>query len=285
MKQLLILSGKGGTGKTTVAGAFIKLSNVKAYADCDIDAPNLHLIMEQESKPEHSDYYGLDKAVIDNDKCVECNLCYESCRFDAINKDDGYTVEIYDCEGCGVCEAICPSSAISMVPYKAGDMTLYREPKVFSTAELKMGSGNSGLLVTEVKKNMKLTSDADFAIIDGSPGIGCPVIASITGVDMVLIVAEPSLSGISDMKRIIETANKFNTKLAVCVNKYDTNIENNEKIKQFCQNNKIDFVGQIPFDKKAVEAVNNGLTIVDIDCAAGKAVREVYKETIKILSN
>ena len=285
MKQLLILSGKGGTGKTTVAGAFIKLSNVKAYADCDIDAPNLHLIMEQESKPEHSDYYGLDKAVIDNDKCVECNLCYESCRFDAINKDDGYTVEIYDCEGCGVCEAICPSSAISMVPYKAGDMTLYREPKVFSTAELKMGSGNSGLLVTEVKKNMKLTSDADFAIIDGSPGIGCPVIASITGVTMVLIVAEPSLSGISDMKRIIETANKFNTKLAVCVNKYDTNIENNEKIKQFCQNNKIDFVGQIPFDKKAVEAVNNGLTIVDIDCAAGKAVREVYKETIKILSN
>lgn len=285
MKQLLILSGKGGTGKTTVAGAFIKLSNVKAYADCDIDAPNLHLIMEQESKPEHSDYYGLDKAVIDNDKCVECNLCYESCRFDAINKDDGYTVEIYDCEGCGVCEAICPSSAISMVPYKAGDMTLYREPKVFSTAELKMGSGNSGLLVTEVKKNMKLTSDADFAIIDGSPGIGCPVIASISGVNMVLIVAEPSLSGISDMKRIIETANKFNTKLAVCVNKYDTNIEINEKIKQFCQNNKIDFVGQIPFDKKAVEAVNNGLTIVDIDCAAGKAVREVYKETIKILSN
>ena len=155
MKQLLILSGKGGTGKTTVAGAFIKLSNVKAYADCDIDAPNLHLIMEQESKPEHYDYYGLDKAVIDNDKCVECNLCYENCRFDAINKDDGYTVEIYDCEGCGVCEAICPSSAISMVPYKAGDMTLYREPKVFSTAELKMGSGNSGLLVTEVKKNMK----------------------------------------------------------------------------------------------------------------------------------
>ena len=285
MKQLLILSGKGGTGKTTLAGAFIKLSNVKAYADCDIDAPNLHLIMEQKSIPENSDYYGLDKAVIDKDKCVECNLCYENCRFDAINKDDGYTVEIYDCEGCGVCEAICPSSAISMVPYKAGDMTLYREPKVFSTAELKMGSGNSGLLVTEVKKNMKLTSDADFAIIDGSPGIGCPVIASISGVNMVLIVAEPSLSGISDMKRIIETANKFNTKLAVCVNKYDTNIEINEKIKQFCQNNKIDFVGQIPFDKKAVEAVNNGLTIVDIDCAAGKAVREVYKQTIKFLSN
>ena len=285
MKELLILSGKGGTGKTTVAGAFIKLSKVKAYADCDIDAPNLHLIMQQKSKPENSDYYGLDKAVIDKDKCIECNLCYESCRFDAINNDDGYKVNIYDCEGCGVCKAVCPASAITLMPYKAGDMTLFRGYQVFSTAELKMGSGNSGMLVTEVKKNMKLASKEDFAIIDGSPGIGCPVIASISGVTMVLLVAEPSLSGISDMKRIIETANKFNTKLAVCVNKYDTNIENNEKIKHFCQNEKIDFVGQIPFDKKAVEAVNNGSTIVDIDCAAGKAVREVYKETIKILSN
>lgn len=285
MKQLLILSGKGGTGKTTVAGAFIKLSNAKAYADCDIDAPNLHLIMEQESEAEHSDYYGLDKAVIDKEKCIECNLCYENCRFDAINNENGYGVNEFDCEGCGVCQAICPSSAISMMPYKAGDMTLYKNPKVFSTAELKMGSGNSGMLVTEVKKNMKNATDTDFAIIDGSPGIGCPVIASISGVDMVLIVAEPSLSGISDMKRIIETANKFNTKLAVCVNKYDTNIENNEKIKKLCQDKNIDFVGQIPFDIKAVEAINSGLTIVDIDCTAGKAVQKVYDETIKILSN
>jgi MinD superfamily P-loop ATPase len=283
MKQLLILSGKGGTGKTTVAGAFIKLSNVKAYADCDIDAPNLHLIMQQESIPENSDYYGLDKAVIDKDKCLMCNLCYDSCRFDAIND---YTVSLYDCEGCGVCEAVCPASAINLMPYKAGDMTLYRGNQVFSTAELKMGSGNSGMLVTEVKKNMRLAAaDADFAIIDGSPGIGCPVIASISGVTMVLVVAEPSLSGISDMKRIIETSKKFNTKLAVCVNKYDTNIENNETIKQFCQGNKIDFVGEIPFDKKAVEAVNNGLTIVDIDCAAGEAVRKIYKKTMKILFN
>lgn len=285
MKQLLILSGKGGTGKTTLAGAFIKLSNVRAFADCDIDAPNLHLILEQKSRPEYFDYFGLDKAVIDKDKCIECNLCYENCRFDAIKKTNGYEVELYDCEGCGVCEAICPVSAISLTAYKAGDMTLYKGDKVFSTAELKMGSGNSGLLVTEVKKNMRLNSDADLAIIDGSPGIGCPVIASISGVDMVLIVAEPSLSGISDMKRIIETAKKFNTKIAVCVNKYDTNIMHYEEIKKFCQKENIDFVGEIPFDKKAVDAVNNGLTIVDIDCESGEAVRKVYNETIKILSN
>ena len=285
MKQLLILSGKGGTGKTTVAGAFIKLSNVKAFADCDIDAPNLHLIMEQKSKSENFDYFGMDKAVIDKDKCIECNLCLEKCRFVAINTNDGYEVNLYDCEGCGVCEAICPASAIKLVPYKAGNMTLYKEPKVFSTAELIMGSGNSGMLVTEVKKNMRLNTDAEFAIIDGSPGIGCPVIASISGVDTVLIVAEPSLSGISDMKRIIETAKRFNTKLAVCVNKFDTNIELYERIKEYCSNNNIYFVGEIPFDKKAVEAVNSGLTIVDIDCAAGDAVQKVYKETLKILSN
>lgn len=286
MKELLILSGKGGTGKTTLAGAFIKLSDAKAFADCDIDAPNLHLIMEQNSKPELSDFFGLDKALIDKDKCISCNLCYENCRFDAISKDHGYQVKIYECEGCGVCEAVCPASAINLMPYKAGDMTLYRGNQVFSTAELKMGSGNSGMLVTEVKKNMRFAAaDADFAIIDGSPGIGCPVIASISGVTMVLVVAEPSLSGISDMKRTIETAKKFNTKLAVCVNKYDTNIANNEKIKRFCQDNKIDFVGEIPFDKKAVEAVNNGLTIVDIDCAAGEAVRKIYKKTMKILFN
>ena len=194
-------------------------------------------------------------------------------------------MNIYDCEGCGVCEAICPVSAIKLIPHKAGDMTLYREPKVFSTAELKMGSGNSGLLVTEVKKNMKLATDAEFAIIDGSPGIGCPVIASISGVTMVLIVAEPSLSGISDMKRIIETANKFNTKLAVCINKFDTNIENTEKIKKFCKDNNIDFVGEIPFDKKAMEAVNSCMTIVDIDCASGDAVKQIYKKTINILNN
>ncbi|MDI9495723.1 MAG: ATP-binding protein [Bacillota bacterium] len=285
MKELLILSGKGGTGKTTLAGAFIKLSDAKAFADCDIDAPNLHLIMEQNSKPELSDFFGLDKALIDKDKCISCNLCYENCRFDAISKDHGYQVKIYECEGCGVCEAVCPASAVSLMPYKAGDMTLYREPKVFSTAELRMGSGNSGLLVTEVKKNMRLATDADFAIIDGSPGIGCPVIASISGVTMVLIVAEPSLSGISDMKRIIETAKKFNTKLAVCINKYNTNVENSERIKGFCQDENLTFAGEIPFDKKAPEAVNKGLTIVDIDCAAGKAVREIYKKTIKILFN
>lgn len=288
MKQLLILSGKGGTGKTTVASAFIKLSNALAYADCDVDAPNLHLIMNNKAEPVTTDYYGLPKAEINTDLCIKCDTCRQNCRFDAINVDNvnnEYKVDNFACEGCGVCEAICPANAVSLKPHVAGKLMLYAEDKVFSTAELKMGSGTSGMLVTEVKKQMKSSAqNAELAIIDGSPGIGCPVIASISGVNMVLIVAEPSISGISDMERIINTAEKFQTKVAVCVNKYDTNTENTNKIELFCITNNIPFVGRIPFDSYAVKAINNGQSIIDIDCPAGNAAKAVFDETIKILN-
>lgn len=284
MKQLLILSGKGGTGKTTLASAFIKLAKVKAYADCDVDAPNLHLVMNQSSEPKISDYYGLEKAEIDIELCTECDLCRQNCRFDAIHVNDKYEVDYYGCEGCGVCEAICPVNGITLKPSIAGELMLYKGENVFSTAQLKMGSGNSGLLVTDVKNQLKsVAENIDFAIIDGSPGIGCPVIASLNGVDMVLIVAEPSISGISDMERIIKTAEKFQTKIAICINKYDTNIDNTQRIEEFCQKHKLALVGKIPFDKEAVKAINNGQTIVDIDCAAGRATKAVFDNTIKIL--
>lgn len=285
MRQLLILSGKGGTGKTTIASAFIKLSNAKAYADCDVDAPNLHLVMDQSSEPERTDYYGLPKAEINPDLCVKCDLCRQNCRFDAIKAGTDYKVDYYACEGCGVCEAVCPVGAISLEPAVAGELMLYTDNRVFSTAQLKMGSGTSGMLVTEVKKYMKAAAKGiELAIIDGSPGIGCPVIASLSGVDMVLIVAEPTISGISDMERIIKTARKFQTKIIVCINKYDTNIENTEKIEAFCRKHKLPFAGRIPFDPDAVKAINNAQSIIDIDCAAGRAAKEVFNNTIKILN-
>ena len=285
MKQLLILSGKGGTGKTTIASAFIKLSQAKTYADCDVDAPNLHLITRQMTKPKRTDYFGLPKAVIDETLCIKCDRCRQNCRFDAISVDINYKVNPFACEGCGVCELVCPVDAIVLNPAIAGDLMLYtHEGQVFSTAQLRMGSGTSGMLVTEVKKQMKSqNTPSKFAIIDGSPGIGCPVIASLSGVDMVLIVAEPSISGISDMERIIRTAAKFGTKTAICVNKYDTNIDNTEKIERFCEDNRLAYMGRIPYDINAVMAINDGQTIVDIDCLSGTAVKEVYNKTIELL--
>ena len=285
MKQLLILSGKGGTGKTTIASAFIKLSRAKAYADCDVDAPNLHLITKQRVEPEVTDYYGLPRAEINLDLCIQCDKCRQNCRFDAILVDEDYKIDPFSCEGCGVCEAICPVGAITLRPVVDGEIRLYaNESQVFSTAQLKMGSGTSGLLVTEVKKQMKSSAvETNLAIIDGSPGIGCPVIASLSGVDMVLIVAEPSLSGISDLERIIDTAAKFGTKTAVCINKFDTNVEKAKIIEELCRKRKIAFVGRIPFDSAAVKVINKGQSIVDIDCTSGRAVKEVYNKTMKLL--
>ncbi|MDD3168046.1 MAG: ATP-binding protein [Eubacteriales bacterium] len=286
MKQLLILSGKGGTGKTTIASAFIKLANAKAYADCDVDAPNLHLIMNQNSKARITDYFGMPKAVIDPSLCSGCGLCQSNCRFDAIksSKENGYSIDEYACEGCGVCEAICPARAISMNPSVAGELKLYLNDSLFSTAQLKMGSGTSGKLVTEVKNQLKQASaNIELAIIDGSPGIGCPVIASLSGTDMVLIVAEPSISGISDMERILSTADKFKIKTAVCINKYNTNLQNTEHIITYCQKYHIPYTGRIPYDTMAVEAINDGSSIVTIDCPSGDAVKNVYRNTISLL--
>lgn len=283
MKQLLILSGKGGTGKTTLASSLIKISDTRAFADCDVDAPNLHLVMEQDLTPIKTDFYGLDVARINQDKCISCDLCRQSCRFDAINVNDGYVVDSFACEGCAVCTLVCPTDAIDMLPRVTGNLSLYKNDHVFSTAELLMGSGNSGLLVTQVKKDLIENSSGSLAIIDGSPGIGCPVIASISGVDMVLLVTEPTLSGFSDMERIIQTSRGFPAKIAVCVNKYDLHDENTKKIEDFCKEKGIDFVGKIPFDKAAVSLVNEGLTLVDKEGLSKEAIVGIYNEILKLL--
>lgn len=185
----------------------------------------------------------------------------QSLPFHAINREEGrYQINEYACEGCGVCAYVCPEEAIVLRTDVAGTKKLYTGDGVFSTAALKMGRGNSGKLVTEVKMAMlKNAPDTQLAIIDGSPGIGCPVIASIGGMDLVLIVAEPSLSGFSDLKRLVKTARTFQTKLAVCVNKWDTNSGvHGGHSSSFCDAGKYPFAGKIPYDRNASRAMNAG---------------------------
>lgn len=279
MKRLLVLSGKGGTGKTTVSSSLIGFSKSKAIADCDVDAPNLHLVTRMEAEPEHSDFIGLEKAEIDPLKCTGCGECADHCRFQSVKKKGSvYQIEEYACEGCGVCEYVCPADAVTMKEDVAGKLTLYKGDTVFSTARLKMGRGNSGKLVTAVKLAMlKEAPDTELAVVDGSPGIGCPVIASMSGMDMILIVAEPSVSGKSDLKRLVETAAGFQQKLAVCVNKWNTSPEKTREIEAWCRDRGIAFVGKIPYDKAVPLAVNAGRSIAETDCEARTALLQIYQ--------
>lgn len=290
MKKLLILSGKGGTGKTTTAAAFIELSHARAFADCDVDAPNLHLISGFTGEPQCKDFLGSEKAVIDASKCIGCGICQSKCRFEAISQRNNiYSITDYACEGCGLCAYLCPQKAITMVEDIAGWQQLYRstnntEEKVFSTAKLKMGRGNSGKLVTAVKTELIAKApQTELAIIDGSPGLGCPVIASMNGVDMALVVAEPSLSGRSDLERLVKAASGLHVKLAVCVNKWNTNPQAAQAIKDFCKENKLPFLGCIPFDATASKAINQGKSIVQFHCPAAIALKEIYAKVRELL--
>lgn len=286
MKRLLILSGKGGTGKTSTASSFVRFGQHRYFADCDVDAPNLHLVLSADGPAEETPYYGSKKAVIDPQRCAGCGLCQQYCRFDAIKKDSGkFRIDEYACEGCGLCKHVCPAEAVELVPDVAGTLTLYNGEKVFSTAMLKMGRGNSGKLVSEVKNqlNAHMEEEDTIAIIDGSPGIGCPVIASINGVDLVLIVAEASMSGISDMKRVLQVTRGFGTPCCVCVNKAAETEPRAQEIQAYCAAEQVPFLGCIPFDPAVPKAVNAGLTIADTDGPAKEMLFQVYQQIMEIM--
>jgi len=284
MKQLTVISGKGGTGKTSITAAFAALAKNKVMADADVDAADLHLILDPSIEKEE-DFYGGRAPFLDKETCNECGLCIEHCRFEAIHD---FVIDPIACEGCGVCAQICPQNAITMKEKLCGRWFISQTrfgPLVH--ARLGIAEENSGKLVTLVRQQARLIAEKekmDYIIIDGPPGIGCPVIAAIGGVDLVLAVTEPTLSGIHDLERILGVARHFNVPAMVCVNKSDINPENTAVIRQYCQENDIRMVGEIPYDRAVIKAMVAGKAVVEYDAGpAATDIKKLWKEVASCL--
>jgi MinD superfamily P-loop ATPase len=286
MKQLTVISGKGGTGKTSITASLAVIAKNVVVADCDVDAPDLHMLLHPQIM-EKQPFKGSKLAAIDSSKCTKCGLCRKSCRFDAIS--DKLTVDSIACEGCGVCALICPATAITLKERVSGNAYISTIPQGFmSHALLNPGEGNSGKLVTLVRQNAKniaITKKLDAVIIDGSPGIGCPVIASISGVDAALVVTEPTLSGIHDLKRVLGLLNHFKVKPFVCINMHDINSNVTGQIQEFCRSNSVEVLGLLPYDKEVTEAMVNGKTIVEYspESKVSMEIKHMWTKIAKIL--
>jgi len=275
VKEIVVLSGKGGTGKTSITGSFAAIAKNKVLVDCDVDAADLHLILKPTGQKKQEFWSG-QVAVINQEKCIQCDLCRSLCRFEAI-KD--YKVDHISCEGCGFCSHICPVNAIQMEECLAGHWFVSDTPYgCLVHARLGTAQENSGKLVATVRKEARQIAEKDkldIIISDGPPGIGCPVISSLSGADLAVLVTEPTLSGIHDLERILGVCHHFDVPALVCINKYDINIENTEKIEGFCRDEKIEVLARIPFDNVVTEAMIKGLPVVEY--SDGKVSREIQK--------
>ena len=271
MKQIVVISGKGGTGKTIVTGAFAALAKNKVMADCDVDAADLHLLLKPDIKERHDFRSGLS-AFIDKDKCIECGKCRDICRFRAI--PDDFVIDSVACEGCAFCSYICPVQAISMQENLAGEWFVSETrfgPMVH--AKLGIAEENSGKLVSLVRRQAKELADknnCDWVIVDGAPGTGCPVIASLSGIDYAVVVTEPTLSGLHDALRVIEVTKHFNVSSKLIINKYDLNTDMSDKIEKHCNENGIELIGRISFNKSVVSAMVEGKTIMEYEDSSVK---------------
>jgi MinD superfamily P-loop ATPase len=264
VKELVVISGKGGTGKTSLMAAFASLAENSVLCDADVDAADLHLLMDPDIKERH-DFKGGGTAIIDKDRCIECGLCRDLCRWNAIS--EAFIVDAIECEGCGVCVDFCPETAIDFPVKTCGEWFISNTrfgPMVH--ARLGIAEENSGKLVTLVRQEGKKLAEknkSDLLITDGPPGVGCPVIASVGGASAVLIVAEPTVSGLHDMERVAQLAAHFKVPVMVCVNKFDLNFDQTEAIEKLAKENSITTVGRVPFDPVFTESMVQGQTVLE----------------------
>jgi MinD superfamily P-loop ATPase len=289
MKQLVILSGKGGTGKTSLAAAFAHLAHHGRFpiqavlADADVDAANLELVLRSERIETH-DFTGGSVAVIDQEHCQGCGNCAQVCRFDAVESTpDGYRIDPIACDGCAACVYQCPEDAIRMFPQTAGQW--YRSRSLFGPlfhADLFPAQENSGKLVTLVKQNARLLAldtNSQVVIVDGPPGIGCPVIAAAAGADLAVIITEPTVAGIHDLKRILQTTLHFRIPALVVVNKADIYPQGTAEIVSACAGLDVELIGQIPFDPTITDAMLQGepVTAYQADTPASQALTAIWQ--------
>jgi MinD superfamily P-loop ATPase len=288
IKQIVILSGKGGTGKTSVAAAFAHLAAKGEHqirtvlADADVDAANLELVLAPEVKT-IAEFWGGQIAQINDQLCAGCGTCETVCRFDAVHELAGvYRIDPVACDGCAACVYQCPEEAISMQPQLAGEWfrSQSRYGPLFHAA-LRPAQENSGKLVTIVKQNARLLAmdeEIPLVLVDGPPGIGCPVISAVSGADLALIVAEPTAAGVHDMRRVLQTTEHFGVRALVCINKADIYPAGAAQIESFCQEQNIDMVGRIPFDTFVTHAMVQGqpVTMFKPSAPASRALQKIW---------
>ena len=281
MLQVAVLSGKGGTGKTVVTAALADiLPGRLAFADCDVEAANLALLLSPREK-KRVPFYGMKKARIREEACVSCGLCKAACRFHAISQDGGgtYRTDPIRCEGCAVCRDVCPERAIFLLEHQDGEILIAeteRGPLVY--AELCPGSGNSGLLVHEVKKAaLKESEGRDLLLIDGPPGIGCSVISTLSGISAAVMVTEPGVAALHDLRRLVTVSSGFSLSHWVVINRADLHPGYTREIELFCEEKGIPVIGRIPFDPAVIHAVRDGVLVTRRDSPASRELANIGK--------
>ncbi|KAB2891767.1 MAG: (4Fe-4S)-binding protein [Desulfobulbaceae bacterium] len=280
MRELVVVSGKGGTGKTSLTAAFSHLADNHIVCDADVDAADLHLLLAPDVKERH-EFMGGGKAIVDPERCTRCGQCRELCRFDAI--DDEFVVDAIACEGCGVCVDLCPVGAIDFPIQKCGEWFV-SETRVGPMVHARLGIAeeNSGKLVSCIRREASRLAEAngqELIITDGPPGIGCPVIAAIGGATALVLVVEPTVSGLHDMVRLTDLASHFRVPCLLCVNKFDLNPEMTGRLEDMARERKIAVVGRVPFDPLFTEAMIAGRTIVEYreDAPVAAAIRQIWQ--------